>query len=178
LAMEPGLVQSLYEHYVRLRDGLGVHKTPAQYGAFPVDPYSHTPAFAGVQQPGMTGQVKEDVISRFLELGVVVEQGEVIFDPVLLQRGEFLTGPETWVHWAGGREQQEVLAGGTLGFSLCGVPVIYRQAESAAIRLLDGSGEIRVMPGTRLGATCSRALFDRAGELRRIEVDLPAAALR
>ena len=45
------------------------------YGAFPTDPYSHTPAGKGAQQPGMTGQVKEDVISRFGELGVEVKNG-------------------------------------------------------------------------------------------------------
>ena len=38
----------------------GKVKTVRSYGAFPSDPYSHTPAHAGAQQPGMTGQVKED----------------------------------------------------------------------------------------------------------------------
>ncbi len=38
------------------------------YGAIPTDPYSHTPGFAGAQQPGMTGPVKED-ICRLGELG-------------------------------------------------------------------------------------------------------------
>ena len=48
---------------------------PPSTAAFPIDPYSHTPAHAGAQQPGLTGQVKEDVIARLRELGVVVDGG-------------------------------------------------------------------------------------------------------
>ena len=56
--------------YYRIRKGIGFNKTPDEYGAFPMDPYSHTPKHAGAKQPGMTGQVKEEVLTRFGELGV------------------------------------------------------------------------------------------------------------
>ena len=52
-------------------------------------PYSHTPAGKGAQQPGMTGQVKEDVLSRFGELGVVVSEGKLGFNPRLLRKMNF-----------------------------------------------------------------------------------------
>ena len=61
--------------YDDVRLGLGTHKSPGVYGAFPTDPYSHTPSFAGAQQPGMTGQVKEDWLARMAELGVSVREG-------------------------------------------------------------------------------------------------------
>ncbi|MFO0264795.1 MAG: hypothetical protein ACK53V_24465, partial [Planctomycetota bacterium] len=66
-------------------EGMWLHKSPETYGAIPTDPYSHTPAHAGAQQPGMTGQVKEDLLTRLLELGVVIESGRVAFHPVLLR---------------------------------------------------------------------------------------------
>ena len=50
--------------YYDVRAGLGFNKTPAVYGAFPTDPYSHTPGHSGAQQPGMTGQVKEEILTR------------------------------------------------------------------------------------------------------------------
>ena len=75
--------------YYRVREGIGFNKTPAEYGAFPTDPYSHTPGHGGAQQPGMTGQVKEEVLSRFGELGLRVAGGEVRFDPRLLRAREF-----------------------------------------------------------------------------------------
>ena len=51
------------------------------YGAFPTDPYSHTPSFAGARQPGMTGQVKEDFLARLGELGAQVVAGRLRLGP-------------------------------------------------------------------------------------------------
>jgi len=50
------------DHYNEIKNGLGLHKSPSLHGAFPVDAYSHTPSGAGAKQPGLTGQVKEDLI--------------------------------------------------------------------------------------------------------------------
>src|ERR1035437_1247973 len=72
-------VENLLSHYYEIREGIGVHKSPELYGAIPTDPYSHTPGFAGAQQPGMTGQVKEDLISRLGEMGITVEDGKICF---------------------------------------------------------------------------------------------------
>jgi hypothetical protein len=59
----------LKNHYYEIKAGIGLYKSPELYGAFPTDAYSHTPGNAGVKQPGMTGQVKEDVISRMGRVG-------------------------------------------------------------------------------------------------------------
>jgi hypothetical protein len=83
---------ALVAHYRRVRDGLGYRKTAAEYGAFPADPYSHTPGEGGAQQPGMTGQVKEEILTRWGELGLRFGQGRVRFDPVLLDPGEIPPG--------------------------------------------------------------------------------------
>ena len=66
------VIGQLFDHYFEINEGIGVNKSPDLYGAFPTDPYSHT-IWKGAQQPGMTGQVKEDIISRFGELGVRVK---------------------------------------------------------------------------------------------------------
>ena len=57
-------LKKLKDFYYDIKSGIGTDKQPDQYGAFPTDPYSHTPFFAGAQQPGMTGQVKEDIILK------------------------------------------------------------------------------------------------------------------
>jgi hypothetical protein len=59
------VIEALRERYYDIRAGLGFTKTPAAFGAFPLDPYSHTPGFAGARQPGMTGQVKEEILARW-----------------------------------------------------------------------------------------------------------------
>ncbi|MBD3336666.1 MAG: hypothetical protein GF355_14230, partial [Candidatus Eisenbacteria bacterium] len=56
--------RGLAEMYFRVQSGLGHRKTVEEFGAFPTDPYSHTPAGGGAKQPGMTGQVKEEILSR------------------------------------------------------------------------------------------------------------------
>jgi hypothetical protein len=176
---DAGLVGNLFERLECVRDGLGIHATPARYGAFPLDPYSHTPGFAGAQQPGMTGQVKEDIISRFNELGVCISEGEIAFEPVTLRRDEFLSGPALWRYSVGGEERREELEAGSIAFTLCGVPVIYRLAEAGAIRaFLDQEDQPEVIRGTRLGQSWSRSLFRREGHVRKIEVDIPRAMLR
>ena len=82
-------IGKLFDHYFEINEGVGVNKSPDLYGAFPTDPYSHTPFGRGAQQPGMTGQVKEDIISRFGELGLRVFDGKIRFDPSILRKDEF-----------------------------------------------------------------------------------------
>lgn len=102
------MLQRLRAHYRAIREGIGSHKRPDEYGAFPFDPYSHTPTMAGVQQPGMTGQVKEDIISRFFELGVSVHDGQISFCPTMLTEADFKDGE--------------------LRFTYCGTEIIYKKS--------------------------------------------------
>ena len=152
--------------------------SPAEYGAFPVDPYSHTTGFSGVQQPGMTGQVKEDVITRFYELGVEINRGEISFSPVLLKRSEFLTEPTSWQFSVGGDLQSENLEAGSLAFTLCGIPVIYHLAEESSIQVMTDHADPEHIPGNRLGTTWSQSLFRREKRVKKLIVELPAEKLR
>ena len=105
-------LERLRAHYHAIREGIGSHKSPAEYGSFPFDAYSHTPSMAGVQQPGMTGQVKEDIISRFIELGVRVQDGQIHFNPMMLTDADFTDGE--------------------LRFTYCGTEIIYRKTTNGA----------------------------------------------
>jgi hypothetical protein len=174
----PDVTAALAEAYYDVRAGLGFHKSPDVYGAFPTDPYSHTPAHAGAQQPGMTGQVKEDVLTRIGELGVVVQDGQLGFAPGLLKREELLARPlEASALTVAGRQRLE-LAPGSLAFTVCQVPVVYRVSEGAGrIRVTRRDGDVDAQDGTTLDAATSREVFDRSGAVTRIEVDLPLSAL-
>jgi hypothetical protein len=174
----PHTLDELLVHFDEIEQGLGVHKTPACYGAFTTDPYSHTPGFIGVQQPGMTGQVKEDIISRFCELGVRVENGEIEFAPILLRRDEFLDEPVNWTFAASGKLRTETIEAGCLGFTLAGVPVFYRLAPSRSIRVFEGDDDPIVIEGGRLGRALSKSLFRREKRIDKIVVDVPGAMLR
>jgi hypothetical protein len=167
LAGEPAsVVEALEAAYREIQGGLGYRRTPAEYGAFPTDPYSHTPAGQGARQPGMTGQVKEEVITRWGELGVEVCAGRVAFDPSAVAEGEWRSD-------------------GTLRFTFCGVPVGYSRyarggvgaaeasSEPGAVvtaEVLMASGERVSVAGGRLDAALSELVFTRSGAVLQIRV--------
>jgi hypothetical protein len=167
--------KALARQYDRIRAGLGFAKTPAEFGAFPMDPYSHTPRHAGAQQPGMTGQVKEEILVRFGELGVEVTAGAVRFGPALLEAGEFLCEPSALrCYDVRGRETTLELPAGSLAFTFCQVPVVYQLTRDEPwIRVTGRDGTLSVRPGDRLDATHSQALLDRSGAITQIDVGVP-----
>ncbi|MFO0342613.1 MAG: hypothetical protein ACK52Y_07295 [Planctomycetota bacterium] len=153
-------------------EGMWLHKSPETYGAIPTDPYSHTPAHAGAQQPGMTGQVKEDLLTRLLELGVVIESGRVAFHPVLLRADEFLESPFvcSMIDTNGNRRELE-LGRSTIAFTLCQTPVVFKlitgDEPTLTIEYQDGGCERRA--GSELTREESNELFSRTGRIRKIE---------
>jgi hypothetical protein len=168
-------VARLTDAYWRVRSGLGVNKSAAEFGAIPTDPYSHTPAHAGAQQPGMTGAVKEELLARPRELGVRVVDGELAFDTLLLQRSELLEQPATWPVIAIDERQVVVeLAPGTLALTVCQVPVVIEVGVAEPFvdaRLSDGRSTR--LPGDRLGRQLSAKLFGRTGEIEQIHAGIP-----
>jgi hypothetical protein len=171
--------QALVRAYDWIRGGLGFEKTPGEYGAFPTDPYSHTPRHAGARQPGMTGQVKEQILARFGELGVRVDEGAVRFQPVLLKRGEFLAERETFRFCdVAGRSIEVEVPPRALAFTFCQVPFLYHLgADEAWVRVTGRDGTSSIRPGDRLDAGVSRVLFDRRGDVARVDVGVPERAL-
>jgi hypothetical protein len=163
----------LAEWYYDVRAGIGFNKAPDVYGAFPTDPYSHTPGFAGAKQPGMTGQVKEEIITRLGELGVSVRDGQVHFSPVLLRRSEFLRDAETFEHYdVDGQPQALPLEAQTLAFTYCQVPIVYRMAEEPQLTVHLADGTVRNLDGLVMDRASSTELFRRSGTIVRVEVSL------
>lgn len=170
---------ALVRAYDRIRRGLGSEKSPQEFGAFPTDPYSHTPKHEGARQPGMTGQVKEEILTRLGELGVCVEQGTLRFEPALLRRAEFLTAPrEMLVHDALGRPGRLVVPAQALAFTFCQVPVIYHVATGEPwVRITRTDGAWSEQSAASLDPATSRALFERRSGIARIDLGVPAGGL-
>ncbi len=161
----------LIEFYYDIRAGIGLNKTPDTYGAFPMDPYSHTPGHLGAQQPGMTGQVKEDVLSRFGELGIAVRDGSIGFYPVLLRKEEFLKEAGTYNYYDVEAKAKAVdLPPGSLAFTFIQVPVVYQIAEENRIIITMPGNTKRTIDGHRLDQTISTSIFNRSGEVKQIDV--------
>ena len=150
LAIGDGYGERLKELYQEIKAGLGGSaKEPEVYGAFPFDAYSHTPYHKGSCQPGMTGQVKEEILTRWGELGISISGSCAVFKPQLLAGSEM---------------------GDTgLEFTWCGVPVSYRHGVAKlTVKLADGT--VQEFDGGMLPREYSRMLFDRSHAISRIEV--------
>jgi len=166
--------------YYRIRKGIGFNKTPAEYGAFPTDPYSHTPKHEGAKQPGMTGQVKEEILCRFGELGVRVSQGVVRFQPSLLRTREFMTKSRVtgYMDVNGNWQTITVPANGLL-FTWCQVPIVYTLNDNteAGITVTCDDGSERQFSQMSLSPELSEELFQRSDRIRQIFVSITANSL-
>jgi hypothetical protein len=176
VSMNPDSAETarLAEVYEEIRNGLGFTKDSKTYGAFPTDPYSHSPRHGGAQQPGMTGQVKEEILTRMGELGVRIEGGCVRFNPVLLNHREFFKSPHAFEFIdLAGEPQTRMLAADSLAFTAFQVPVCYQLGQRAAISLEHSDGGTTSIDGDLLSEEESRHLFERDGWIRYVSVTIP-----
>ena len=156
LATQENLVNykdPIFAFYKDIKKGLGSAKTPVEYGAFPYDPYSHTPFKQGVRQPGMTGQVKEEIIARFMELGLDINDGKAVFNPTYLEKKDFAED-------------------GKITFTWCGTKIIYEQKQGEGIKVTYKDGKSASFEGKVLPEKESRLLFERSGEISEICVSV------
>lgn len=165
LETDPIVRSGLIEAYYDVRKGLGFNKKPEVYGAFPTDPYSHTPAGQGAKQPGMTGQVKEEILTRWGELGISIQNGQILLNPTFLQKSEFFED-------------------GHMEFTYCGVPIVYRLGDNKEGMIVVSrktaakeAPETYKLTGYILDRDSSQSIFNRDESIERLEVTIPSSML-
>lgn len=172
-------INTLVHHFDEIGAGIGIHKSPKVYGAFPTDPYSHTPFGKGAQQPGMTGQVKEDVLVRIGEFGVKMNHGKLHFQPAFLKKEAFLSNDtEASFIMVDGSKKQIHLKKNSLAFTTCQVPVIYKMNTISKIVLNYKNGETKTFDSLELNEIESKKIVQRTNEISVIEVYLNESILR
>ena len=175
----PEITGRLLAHYYEINEGIGVHKSPALYGAFPTDPYSHTPAGKGAQQPGMTGQVKEDILSRFGELGVFVKNGKLCFNPCLLRKNEFLIEAKTFHYFDVNSNSESIdLSPDSICFTYCQIPIIYTISNQKNVTVWYVNGLQETFNSLIIDGKISKKIFERTGEINKIIVNVPENELK
>ncbi len=175
----PKTFAELAHFFDEVGNGIGVHKNPELYGAFPTDPYSHTPYHRGAQQPGMTGQVKEDILVRLGELGVSIKDGCLQFNPGLLKKDEFLT-KETIFEYVDINQvkQQLLMPARALGFTFCQVPVVYQIGDKTKLEAVLNDGTVKAFDQAKLDKTLSHEVFNRTGLVDLLTITLTENQLR
>ena len=142
---------------------------PAVYGAFPTDPYSHTPAGQGAKQPGMTGQVKEEILTRLTELGIVITDGEITYDPILLRKQEWLDA-ETAFEYTDlqGANRELLVPAGGLAFTICQVPIVMQPGNETYFEVHHRDGTVQTIRDRSLGTETSQAIFSRDDSIQHV----------
>ena len=167
------ILRRLQDHYHESLEGLGINQSPEEYGAFPSDAYSHTPTQSGVQQPGMTGQVKEDILIRWNELGVLINESSIQFQPQTLKRTEFLNTQEPFSFTSiEGKKETILVEEDQLAFTYCQVPIIYRVAESNGVTIHHNNDKMVEQQSNQLSSSQTQSIFSRSGDITRIEVNI------
>ena len=173
------VMKRLATHFDDVGKGIGVHKDPEVYGAFPTDPYSHTPKHRGAQQPGMTGQVKEDILARFGELGMYLKNGELHFEPFLLKKDQFTNEAKSFDLVSLDNTPYSVdVPGNALAFTCCQVPVIYKQAGESSLSITFKDGSSKAFDEPKLDEEISAHVFHRSGEIKEVTVSIDEKELR
>jgi hypothetical protein len=100
--------------YREIREGLGAHKDPAVCGAFPTDPYSHTPSFIGAR----------------------VEAGRLRFAPSFAAKDEILREEREFRYVdACGSDRSARIEAGCYAFTICQVLVVVHCFASGDARV-------------------------------------------
>lgn len=160
--------------YRDIRAGLGFNKAPDIFGAFPTDPYSHTPKGQGAKQPGMTGMVKEEILTRQTEMGWTVRASQLIFDPFLVDTQEFLREAAVF-EWfdIDGQLQKLELPAQSFAYTVCQVAVVVQASNRAGLTVYLADGRTEQLEGLTLDVTNTRHIFHRNGIVRYLTVSFP-----
>ena len=172
-------IQTLGEYYYKVRGGLSADKSAEEYGAFPFDPYSHTPYNSGAKQPGMTGQVKEEIITRMGELGCIVEDGCLTFQPTLMRKTEFLTEAREFTYFNISKEKSHMaIQKDELAYTYCQVPIVYHLSDKDwLINIYYTDGKVENIKGNKITKAVSQLIFSRNNLIKEIRVECPASSL-
>tara|TARA_B100001115_G_scaffold184460_1_gene187037 strand:- start:357 stop:3650 length:3294 start_codon:yes stop_codon:yes gene_type:complete len=174
------LLHELGRLYYKVRSGLSWEKTAYEYGAFPFDAYSHTPYHGTPQQPGMTGQVKEDILVRFGEFGCFIEEGQLKFKNHLIRISEFNQSPCSFNYLDLNRNEHHLkINKNELVFTLCQVPIIYRITNSKDSKIIIDyyNQDPRVEKSNLLDLNHTKSILDRKGKIKTLIYEIPSKSI-
>ncbi|MFI3325537.1 MAG: hypothetical protein R3Y35_05115 [Clostridia bacterium] len=141
----------IYEVYHNLMQGFIYRKTPEEACAISIEPYSHTSFNGKSEQPGMTGQVKESILMRRIELGVEVANGQIYFDKWFVPANEFKDS-------------------GEFTFSIYSIPVKYIKSDEDKVVVSFTCGNNKIYSDCIIDNEVSAMIFDRSEKVTSIEV--------
>ena len=128
----------------------------------------------------MTGQVKEEILTRFIELGARVRDGEICIEPALLRQREFAAAARTYCYLDVAQQWQSLdLPAASLAYTWCQLPFVYvlNDAAEPGLEIEFDDGNTSHLPDGKLPRDLSDHVFERTGRIRKVTVTLRAEQL-
>ena len=117
----------------------------------------------------MTGQDKEDILSRFGELGIFVKDGKLYFHPCMLRKEEFLDEASNFNYVDVNSEERQIeLKPDSIAFTVCQVPVIYQISDKNRIKIFYKDDQVKAFESLTLDKESSTQVFNRSGDVIKI----------
>jgi hypothetical protein len=121
----------------------------------------------------MTGMVKEEILTRQMELGFSIQNGQITFDALLLDKQEFLADPVLFDYWnVGGKQEQIEVPPGSIIYSICQVPVLLQTSDKSLIEVYRSDGRTQQIDGHVLDVVNSEHIFQRDGIVHHLAVSI------
>ncbi len=119
------------------------------------------------------------LLSRFGELGVFVINGSLYFNPCLLRKNEFTTKDRMFNYVTINKEHKSFAPEpGSLCFTFCQVPVIYRLSNENHLEIERKDGSISKTNSLQLDKETSKHIFNRTGDIVNITVYINESILK
>jgi hypothetical protein len=121
----------------------------------------------------MTGAVKEEILARQAEVGLVIENGCICFTGLLISPDELLKTSASFDYIDINRKSQriEVPTGG-LAYTVCQVPVVVQFGDTSSIEIHLTDGQTQTIRGNQLDPINSQHIFQRDGYIHHLKVHL------
>jgi len=102
-----------------------------------------------------------------------VNDGKIFFNPRLLRVEEFLKASKVFSYYDINNEVEKIqLEEGSLAFTYCQIPIIYKLSEKEGLNIHFSEGSILELNERNLDAPTSKMVFERTGEIKQIVVTL------
>jgi hypothetical protein len=117
--------------------------------------------------------VKEDIVSRFYELGFFVNDGKINFDPTILRKTEFIEEEKSFKYVNLNNDINYIeLDKHSLAFTVCQVPIIYSLSVQKSIRISYMDNTDKIIEGHELDAENSESIFNRTNLIKAVYVSV------
>jgi hypothetical protein len=123
--------------------------------------------------------VKEDILSRYGELGIYVDHGKLSFYPCLLRKNEFVAEASNFEYINLGKESKSIaLEANSLVFTYCQIPIVYQIAEKDALEVHFTDGSVKTFDALQASEEVSEQIFKREGTVDYIKAHVEESQLK